>query len=76
MEISLELTLLLGFLAVGGLLLFAGIYIKRILPASGEIKYIKTELNNALTPEAKAYWKKELRLVYKRCIFGESGHRK
>lgn len=76
MEMTIEKALLLGFLAVGGLLLIVGIYIKRILPASREIRFIKTEINNAQTPEARMHWKRELLLVYATCIFGDSFRKK
>ena len=76
MEMTTELALLLGFLAAGGLLLILGIYIKRILPASGEIRFIESEIENAQTAEARKYWKHELYKVYMTCIFGDIGRKK
>ena len=71
-----ESSVIAGLISAGVVLLIAGLYIKKILPASGEIKYIKTEIENAASPEEKKYWKNELRKLYKECIFGEFGRKK
>ena len=57
---------LLIFTAV--ILAIFALWIIKLISYSSTIRYLKIEINRALSREEKKYWKRELKMIYLHCL--------